>query len=314
MATTTFFRIGTLYIEVSTSSLLPDLQQLLPSFTPFVCLQPEEETALKVTIRTEEEVEPALTAPTTSLTSFEWEGATCHIEVCADDPSCHVLRIIPPVGREYVAVCSKRFTEADIRLHGTSEDTFVLNNLLMMLYAFMAAPHGVLMMHASVIKHAGHAYLFLGKSGTGKSTHSSLWLKHIPDCELLNDDNPLVKVDAVGHHVQVFGSPWSGKTPCYRNEEAAAGAFVRLEQAPFNQISKVKAAPAFSYLYPSCSCLREDAIINSSIINSITKAIEAVPVFHLKCLPNKEAALLCYETVVKGGEGREKGQKTHQIN
>ena len=34
--------------------------------------------------------------------------------------------------------------------------------------------------------------LFQGKSGTGKSTHSGLWLKHIPGCELLNDDNPIV--------------------------------------------------------------------------------------------------------------------------
>jgi hypothetical protein len=302
MVTTTFFRIGSLDIAVNTSSLLPELQQLLPSFTPFVSAQPEQDVALTVTIRSEEEEvsESALTAPTTSLTSFEWEGARCYIEVCADDPSCHVLRIVPPVGKEYTTYCRHRFTEADIYLHRKPEDTFVLNNLLMMLYAFIAAPHGVLMMHASVIKHAGHAYLFLGKSGTGKSTHSSLWLKHIPDCELLNDDNPLVKVEAVGQHVQVFGSPWSGKTPCYRNEEAAAGAFVRLEQAPFNQISKVKAAPAFSYLYPSCSCLREDAAINSAIIDSVTAAISIIPVYHLKCLPDKEAAMMCYEAVRKG--------------
>lgn len=69
-------------------------------------------------------------------------------------------------------------------------------------------------MHASVVAtETGKGYLFLGKSGTGKSTHTGLWLQQFSDCHLLNDDNPIVHVDSLGKQATVFGSPWSGKNP-----------------------------------------------------------------------------------------------------
>nr|WP_302582025.1 hypothetical protein [Paraprevotella clara] len=71
---------------------------------------------------------------------------------------------------------------------------FGLNNALMLVYAFASAPYATLLMHASVIRNDGWGYLFLGKSGTGKSTHTRLWLSHIPGSDLMNDDNPVVRV------------------------------------------------------------------------------------------------------------------------
>lgn len=47
--------------------------------------------------------------------------------------------------------------------------------------------------HSSVISLNGGAVLFLGESGTGKSTHTRLWREHIPGAELLNDDSPIVR-------------------------------------------------------------------------------------------------------------------------
>lgn len=51
---------------------------------------------------------------------------------------------------------------------------FGLNNASMLVYAFASAPYATLLMHASVIRNDGRGYLFLGKSGTGKSTHTRL--------------------------------------------------------------------------------------------------------------------------------------------
>ena len=48
--------------------------------------------------------------------------------------------------------------------------------------------------HSSVISLNGGAVLFLGESGTGKSTHTRLWREHIPGAELLNDDSPIVRI------------------------------------------------------------------------------------------------------------------------
>ena len=97
---------------------------------------------------------------------------------------------------------------------------------LMLLYAMRSATGDTLLFHSSTVVKEGKAYLFLGKSGTGKSTHSGLWLKHIAGTRLLNDDNPVVYVTPEGTPM-VSGSPWSGKTPCYKNEEYPVGGIVQ---------------------------------------------------------------------------------------
>lgn len=109
-------------------------------------------------------------------------------------------------------------------------------------------------MHASVTENKGFAYLFLGKSGTGKSTHSSLWLKYIANSELLNDDNPAVRCFPDGRII-VYGTPWSGKTPCYRNKSLPVGAFVRLQQHPQNEIQEEPKIKAFASILSSCSTM-----------------------------------------------------------
>lgn len=144
------------------------------------------------------------------------------------------------------------FTDCEAILVGDSSTwQFGLNNAIMLAYAFAAADKQTLLIHASVIRNNGYGYLFTAPSGTGKSTHTHLWYKYIPGSDLMNDDNPVVRiVDGV---TTVFGSPWSGKTPCYRNISAPIGAITRLEQAPENRIEPMAAIPAFAALLPAVS-------------------------------------------------------------
>lgn len=37
----------------------------------------------------------------------------------------------------------------------------------------------------------------------------------------MNDDNPVVRV--IDGEAMIYGSPWSGKTPCYRQVKAPLG-------------------------------------------------------------------------------------------
>ena len=89
-----------------------------------------------------------------------------------------------------------------------------VDNAMMITFALATACADTLLFHASVVSCHGKAYMFLGPSGTGKSTHSQLWIKHIEGSRLINDDNPVVRLQDDGR-VMVYGSPWSGKTPCY---------------------------------------------------------------------------------------------------
>ena len=208
--------------------------------------------------------------------------------------------LISPPGGHYCALLqtSPDFSEGTIATRG--EDTlrtFAVNNALMLMYAFAAADMGILLVHASVIKKGNKGYLFLGKSGTGKSTHSSLWLKHIAGSELLNDDNPVIRIE--GENIMVYGSPWSGKTPCYKNDCAQIGAFVQIKQEQENHIWRNQSLQAFAILLPSMSTMKWDKHIYGSVCNSVTRLIERTPLYTLGCRPDQEAVEVCYAEVTK---------------
>lgn len=178
-----------------------------------------------------------------------------------------------------------------------SEDVnFALNNSLMLLFAFTSATHGLLEMHASVVMNGGKGYLFLGKSGTGKSTHSKLWLKHIPGTELLNDDNPILRLMSDGS-ARVYGSPWSGKTPCYKAKDVPAGAVVRIRQAPFNKITRYSGIEAYASLMASASSFRPFRELAEGWHRTLEGLAGSLPCYILDCLPDQAAAELCYRTV-----------------
>ena len=167
---------------------------------------------------------------------------------------------------------------------------------LMLLYAMRSATGDTLLFHSSTVVKEGKAYLFLGKSGTGKSTHSGLWLKHIAGTRLLNDDNPVVYVTPEGTPM-VSGSPWSGKTPCYKNEEYPVGGIVQLRQALENKIRKQTVIEAYVSLKSSVSGKAWEKEIADGQHQTIEKLIGATRLYQLDCLPDAGAALLCSQTI-----------------
>ena len=142
------------------------------------------------------------------------------------------------------------------------------------------------------------AYPFTAKSGTGKSTHTSLWMKYIEGAELLNDDNPIIRIEENGTPY-IYGSPWSGKTPCYRNVKARLGAVTQIERAPANSIEWLSPVQAFATLLPACSSMKWDGPIYNNLCDSISRLIETTPVYTLHCLPDEEAARLCHRAIGK---------------
>ncbi len=212
----------------------------------------------------------------------------------------YLIEMRPVVGSSLV---SRLWTAADFRkglLHTWNQvelGRFPLDNSCMILFAMASAPKQTLAMHASVIECEGQGYLFLGKSGTGKSTHSRLWLENIPHSRLLNDDNPVVGFTPQGE-LKVYGTPWSGKTPCYINDSVQVGAFVDLAQYPENRIRRMGVLESIAAFIHSCSGLRKIESIADGLDDTMVRILETVPVYHLDCLPDKGAAILCHETVI----------------
>lgn len=174
---------------------------------------------------------------------------------------------------------------------GPRSTLFQVNTSLMIQFTFATALHQTLLLHASVIRHDGLANLFFGTSGTGKSTHSRLWHKYVPRTDLMNDDNPVIRF--VDGQCLVYGSPWSGKTLCYRNVVAPVRALVRLEQYPRNQIERLRSLEAYASVVAAVSTIRWNHKVMSALIPTIERVAMTVPCYHLKCRPDEEAVRVC---------------------
>ena len=187
----------------------------------------------------------------------------------------------------------KHFTVAT---RGNESDvTFGLNNTLMVIFTMCTAKHGTLLMHSATVENGGKGYMFLGSSGQGKSTHSNKWVEYISGSTLINDDNPVIRIDNNGTPV-VYGSPWSGKRPIYMDVHYPIGGMAAIEQDKKNWIRKENIPTAFGIMLCSCSTLKFDKEIHIAICNTITKVLENIPVHTLFCRPDEEAARLSSST------------------
>ena len=202
-------------------------------------------------------------------------------------------------------IADKSFGHCQCALHGDwTMRSFGLNNALMLVYAFAGSYRQTLLIHASATmlpppSDGGEplGFPFIASSGTGKSTHTSLWLRYVEGAELLNDDNPILRIEPEG--VYIYGSPWSGKTPCYRNRRARLAAVTRIERAPSNSIERQKPVAAFASLLPACSSMKWDEAIYRNLCDAITHIVESTPIYTLYCLPDEGAARLSFETLAE---------------
>ncbi len=192
--------------------------------------------------------------------------------------------------------------EIIIREGDAARDHYFLTHALMMAFMLATCGTGTLLFHASSILYDGKAYLFQGKSGTGKSTHAALWVECIAGAELLNDDNPVVRFNADGT-AMAYGSPWSGKTDCYRNLSAPVGAIVRIVRAKENELRRLQGLQAYASLTASVfflPFLSEE--LRARRHQTLERLAMDVRVCEMHCRPDAEAAMVCREGLI-GAKG-----------
>lgn len=192
----------------------------------------------------------------------------------------------------------KAFTVLEAQLQ--EKDPFLnlaLTSILRVAFSQAILCHQGVSIHASCVWKEEKAYLFLGKSGTGKSTHSRLWMEYLPDVQLLNDDNPALRI--IGETVWAYGTPWSGKTSCYKNLRFPVAGIVHLQQGKQNYYEEKDGIDGFAEVLPSCSAIRADRKIQHYLYDNVLQLVSMVKVGKLQCLPNAEAAWLCHDNLTK---------------
>ncbi|MBO4811032.1 MAG: hypothetical protein J5552_05635 [Prevotella sp.] len=290
------FVIGGHHVCLSFSSEEVNSLSLLPSFSAFaVPAEACAEEPLLFHLVIDDTLQPA--PQRKLLRKFDTGNGDTLVYTLPDGGYQYIIRDIG--GNDCcLLIAREQFTQCKCALTGDwTLRSFGLNNALMLAYAFAGSYHDTLLVHASAIEYEGKAYPFIASSGTGKSTHTSLWLKYIEGAHLLNDDNPILRI--VDGEAFLYGSPWSGKTPCYRNRRARLGAVSRIERALENSVEKLKPVSAFASLLPACSSMKWDTTIYDNLCTTVTRIIETTPIYTVHCLPDEGAARLSHKILTQ---------------
>lgn len=148
-----------------------------------------------------------------------------------------------------------------------------------------------MMLHSSCVVYDGKAYLFSAPSGTGKSTHTQLWLKRFPGAYILNDDKPAIRITENG--IYAYGTPFSGKTDLNVNTGVPIGGICVIERGKTNHIEKIPTDEAlFNIMNQTVRPYKEEEM--EKMLDTLDKVVRNVPMYKLSCNMELEAAEVAY--------------------
>ena len=154
-------------------------------------------------------------------------------------------------------------------------------------FKYVALANNGFVFHSSTIDYNGKGVLFSADSGTGKSTHTSQWLKYYPyETRIINDDTPLVRI--IKGKTYVFGTPWAGKSGLNLNVVVPLESIVFLERALECSIETLEFKTAFdkfvrqSFILPFTNLFM-------SYLNLAEKVLKSAKISLLRCNISKKA-------------------------
>ncbi len=149
-----------------------------------------------------------------------------------------------------------------------------------------------IVMHSSVVEMDGKAYAFAAKSGTGKSTHSRLWIEAFGDkAKIINGDKPMLRY--LDGKLYVYGTPWCGKEGYNQNTKAVLDSLCFIERAEHNSIEKLDKNDAVKKIFDQL-LMPENTAQAHSFLDMVEILIENVKFYTLRCNMEKDAAIVAY--------------------
>ena len=220
---------------------------------------------------------------------FDEVRQLCEAYLCQDEPAFTVRTTPADIAREQET--SDR--EADyerrprIRFSGGYLETLAVYRKIVV----ALLDYDILLMHGSAVCLDGQAYLFTASSGTGKTTHTRLWLNAFPGAFVINGDKPLIRF--LDDHCEIFGTPSAGKEGMNRNTSAPLKAVCVLERGKENHIRRED----FSAVLPMViqqSYRPRDVVGMSKTLDLIRRMSEFTAFYRLSCNMDPEAAMVSY--------------------
>lgn len=166
-------------------------------------------------------------------------------------------------------------------------------DLLYRLVARELPLYDAILFHGSAVACDGQGYMFTAPGGTGKSTHTRMWMGidgH--DIRMINDDKPIVR--CIGQQIWICGSPWNGKHNLGMPGRVPLRAICALERGQTNQIRVMDYREMQPVLLYQGFCERDPAI-TASFIELLSKLRDQVRFYKLQCNMDTEAARVSFE-------------------
>lgn len=280
------FSIAGLHIDVAVDSTV---LEALPNLRPFVVSGSEDDSCI-CNILTGQQV---TSEETPSTLSSQSDGKV--IQVWLKSDVCKLSLYNAWSGQTYWLQTDRQWQKVLTDWTPSDAESFAsLNDLIMIAFVYRSAFYQAVTIHASAIAVKNEGCAFVGPSGIGKSTHSRLWLQHVPDSRLLNDDQPVLRQLSDGT-VRLYGSPWSGKTSCYCNEGVALKALFFMEQALENQLTRLTGIETFQQLMKFTSLMGRDTVTFQAISRTQACICGAIPAYSFRNFPAKEAVMLSHK-------------------
>lgn len=282
-------------IKITFESYNNEVSLLLKSFKKFETTKSENNYFFSFTIKEEKDI--TLTNDFQLLTKSNNGNGDVEYFQASDGSYKIIIKNYKDEDCAYL-YSNSTFTNYEcVLMNDHNSRCYGINNTLLMAFSLSGAAHQTALIHASVVRYNNKAYAFIAKSGTGKSTQVSSWLRYIANCDLVNDDSPIIRL--VNNEVWLYGSPWSGKTTCYRNIKVKLGAITRIVRDDHNEVEEKPLIANIASLLPSLSTMKWDSFIYTESHKIAINILKRVPHYHLHCLPNKEAALICHQTIAQ---------------
>ena len=193
---------------------------------------------------------------------------------------------------DITALVTKEEFEEEKAQSPNFSDGYIENICLYRSICLQMPTFGRILMHSSILEYDGKAYAFLGRSGTGKSTHSKLWLKHIPNVKVVNGDKPILAI--AEDKFIAYGTPWQGKENWGYKGKAELCGLCFLEQAKENSISKMSVSETSSRVFQQVLLPQDEENVVATL-DLIDKLVEIVPSYLLKCDISEEAVRHSFE-------------------
>ena len=192
-------------------------------------------------------------------------------------------------------VFNRDYSKVDITAYDVKEncgisDLVFVHNLVGNAMRYVVMMHSGIVFHSSSVCCKDGGVAFSAESGTGKSTHTGLWLSQFDDAAILNDDTPIIRLKSDGE-VFIYGTPLAGTTGINLNREVPLKGVVFLSRAKENQIERIETSKALKLFYEGINAPL-NATMNLCVLDTLNSIMKSVPIYALGCNMDPEAAIV----------------------